>query len=191
MLTPTPGLPLDLGLEGVGPGGSAVERDGGHAHDQIVRRGGHHATDRLQHVSPNELGAGGEGLVADRLRVGREDAAVMVGDAGRPHHFENLAARWYWSRDPARQTCVASRAHPHLRTAPVAVTGCSFAEGPASVRSIDVRRQVSASVLPVVVGRSACKRRPIVKAESPLIFGAWHRAVMLSPFGRAAFPPEC
>src|SRR5262249_14391729 len=33
-------------------------------------------------------GAGHERLVADGLCVGREDPAVVVGDAGRPHHLE-------------------------------------------------------------------------------------------------------
>ena len=83
-----PDLALDLGLKRVGARRSAIEGDGGHAHDQIVGRAGHDASHRFQHVASDQLGAGHERLVADRLRVGREDAAVMIGDADRPHHLE-------------------------------------------------------------------------------------------------------
>src|SRR3954467_15961823 len=65
-----------------------------------------------------------------------------------------------------------------------------LAESPPSVRSIDVRRQVSASVLPCVVGgRSACKHRPIVEAESPLMFGLAPGGYV-EPSGGRHFPPE-
>ena len=79
---------LDLGLERVGALGAAVERHRRHAHDQIVRRAGHHRTHGFERVLADHLRSRHERVVAHGLGIGRKNPAVVVGDAGRPHHLE-------------------------------------------------------------------------------------------------------
>jgi hypothetical protein len=82
------GFALDAALKLIGSGRAPIERDRRHSHHEIVRRAGHDAAHRIEHVATDHLRAGHEGIVADGLRVGRKNAAVMIGHADGPHHLE-------------------------------------------------------------------------------------------------------
>ena len=67
----------------------AVEKcDRRHAHDQVVWTAGHDASHRIQRVGGDDLGASAKAFVAHGIGVRRENAAEVVGYAGRLHGVE-------------------------------------------------------------------------------------------------------
>src|SRR6516162_1427625 len=107
---------FDLGLKRVRPRRAATEGHRRHAHDQIIGRTGHDAAHRVDDVVTDHVDASHERFIADRLRVRREDAAVMVGYASRSHHLEIRLHHRVGRRSDDAEFAPPSEHVPHSRS---------------------------------------------------------------------------